>query len=352
MLTAPARWTQRQRDLAAEAVFLLILSVVIPLSIGFQIFPRFSWTLSLVLINCLQLPVIVLLYRWYLPQTLLRRRYLLFFAMLPLYIIAYEVNVRAVSLFVQALPFVPKQYRYNLSLGQADKLPPLLVQNLDYTLLILLAAVGFVYVRAWVGRQSALEALQSDKLRLELEGLKAQIQPHFFFNTLNNLYALSLQSSPRTPAMIAHLSSIMRYVLYQAAAERVPLSKEIAFLNSYIDLERIRHNNEEEILLEVQGMPAGHQVAPLLLLPLVENCFKHSLQKRIPGNRVELLLQADDRELVFQTTNLKAPIATEGPGGIGLTNARKRLGLLYPGKHSLEVLDESDRFTVTLTLQW
>ncbi|GAB4094367.1 sensor histidine kinase [Flaviaesturariibacter terrae] len=353
MLSAPARWTSRQKDRAAESVFLLLLSVVIPLSIGLQIFPRFSWTLSLVLVNCLQVPAIILLYRWYLPQTLLQRRFGLFFLLLPVFIAIYELNVRASSLLVQALPFVPEQYRHNLSLGGPDRFPPVFVQNLDYTLLILLSAVGFVYIRAWFGRQAALDTLQAEKWRLELEGLKAQIQPHFFFNTLNNLYALSLQGSPRTPVMIAHLSGIMRYVLYEARGEQVPLSKEIAFLHSYIDLERIRHSNEDEILLDVQGSPVGRLIEPLLFLPLVENCFKHSLQQRIPGNRVELLLQSGESELVFQTSNLKAAApAVSAPGGIGLQNVRKRLELLYPGRHSLEVHDESGRFTVTLTLQW
>ncbi|RYY64282.1 MAG: histidine kinase [Chitinophagaceae bacterium] len=353
MLSAPRQWTLRQKDRAAEAVFLGLLSVVIPLSIGFQIFPRFSWTLSLVLVNCLQVPAIVLLYRWYLPQTLLRRRFALFFLLLPVYILVYELNVRAVSLLLQQLPFIPQQYRYNLSLGHPGSVPPLFVQNLDYTLLILLAATGFVYIREWFRRQTELERLQADKWRLELEGLKAQVQPHFFFNTLNNLYALSLQGSPRTPVMIAHLSGIMRYVLYEAQSTQVPLSKEIAFLQSFIDLEKIRHSNEDDIRFAVQGQPEGRLIEPLLLLPLVENCFKHSLQQRIPGNRVELLLQVTEGELVFQTSNLKAaPAAPSGPGGIGLQNVRKRLELLYPGRHSLDVLDESGRFTVTLTLQW
>lgn len=346
----PLLATSLQQRRATEAAFLALLTVLVPLAVGLQLFDRFSFTLCLIAVSLLQLPALLLLLRLYLPRTLLRRRYGLFALLLPLWIAVYELNARASYFLLTHLSFVPAAYRHNLESAHYTQVPPLLIQNLDYTILILLASAGFLYFGENSRRQQDLAQLQADKWRLELEGLRAQVQPHFFFNTLNNLYALSLQGSPRTPVMIAHLSGIMRYVLYEAQSSQVPLAKEIAFLHSFIDLERIRHDNEDGIRFLVQGTPEGRLIEPLLLLPLVENCFKHGLQQ---GNPVELLLQVSDAELVFQTSNAKpATGAGSAPGGIGLQNVRKRLELLYPGRHQLDVLEESGRFTVTLTLQW
>lgn len=346
-------WSYRQKSRAGELVFLFLLSVVIPMAVGLQLWSQFSFTLSLIFVNLLQIPAILLLYKIYLPQTILKNRYSWFFLLLPVYLLIYELNSRFSTIITSQLSFIPEGYRANLKSAHADRFPPVLIQNLDYTLLVLLATAGFLYVRENSRRQHALNQLQADKLRLELEGLKAQIQPHFFFNTLNNLYTLSLQGSPRTSVMIANLSGIMRYVLYEANQPLVLLSKEIAFLHSFIDLERIRHSDEDSISFCVQGHPEGRMIEPLLFLPLVENCFKHSLQQRIPGNQVQLILNVDEEELTFQTQNLIAPKeARPERGGIGLDNVRKRLELLYPNRHSLDILEENDRFIVTLTLQW
>ncbi|RYY94912.1 MAG: histidine kinase, partial [Chitinophagaceae bacterium] len=174
----------------------------------------------------------------------------------------------------------------------------------------------------------------------------------FFFNTLNNLYALSLQGSPKTSVTIANLSGIMRYVLYEAQQGQVLLAREIAFIHSYLDLERIRHDDEDAIRFDVQGTPDGRLIEPLLFLPLIENCFKHSLQQGIAGNSVRLVLHIAEGELVFQTSNAVAPAEQRpAPGGIGLQNVRKRLALLYPGRHTLDVAAADGQFTVTLSLQ-
>ncbi|GAA4344154.1 sensor histidine kinase [Flaviaesturariibacter amylovorans] len=348
----PATAFLRHRDRLAEGAFLAVLTVLVPMAIGVQLYTDFSFTASLVLVNLLQVPAIALLYRWFLPHTLMRRRWALFFGGLPVYILIYEVNTRAGSWIVRHLPFVPEGYRGNLASANPDSIPPLLLQNLDYTLLILLSAIGFLFVLESFRRQHTVDQLQADKLRLELEGLKAQVQPHFFFNTLNNLYALSLQGSPKTSVTIANLSGIMRYVLYEAQQAQVLLAKEIAFIHSYLDLERIRHADENAIQFTVQGTPEGRLIEPLLFLPLIENCFKHSLQQGIAGNRVHLVLSISDDELLFQTSNATAPAGSRAePGGIGLQNVRKRLALLYPGRHALDVADVNGQFTVTLSLQ-
>lgn len=347
------KWSYRKKVRLAEWLYLAILSIVIPFTVGVQIFSQFSFTLSLILINVLQVPSIILLYKWFLPRTLLQKKYGWFALGLPFYLLIYEINARLSFMVAINLPFIPQGYRNNLTSVKPWTWTGSLIQNMDYTLLIMLSAIGLLFVRELFKRQHLVDQLQSDKLRLELDQLKSQIQPHFFFNTLNNLYALSLQGSPQTSVSIANLSSIMRYVLYEAREEKVLLAKEISFMHSYLGLERIRHSDEQLIQFGVQGNPNGIMIEPLLFLPLIENCFKHSLHHKIPGNQVQILLNIEEEEIIFQTSNLKIadPSTARQEGGIGLSNVRKRLELLYPKRHLLIVTEEDSRFIVTLTLQ-
>jgi sensor histidine kinase YesM len=327
---------------------------VIPLAVGAQIFDKFSFTLSLVLVNVLQYPSIRLLYRWFLPKTLFNRKLWVFLLGLPFYLFIYEFNARLAYLVILKFDFVPLAYRANLASVDAGTWNGSLIQNLDYTLLIILTAIGFLFIRELLKRQHEVDRLLSDKLKLELTQLKSQLQPHFFFNTLNNLYSLSLQGSPKTSVSIANLSGIMRYVLYEASSEQVLLAKEISFLQSYIDLERIRHSDEELIQFSVQGNPNGIIIAPLLFLPLIENSFKHSLHHRITGNQLQIIMTIDEDEITFQTSNLviKNYSASKTDGGIGLVNLKKRLDLLYPDRHSLNIQQDDSRFIVTLTIKF
>lgn len=346
-------WSYSSKARLAEILYLFILSVIVPLSIGIQIFDQFSFTLSLVLLSILEIPSIMLFYRWLLPRTLFSNRVGWFLASLPLYILIYELNIRVAYILEINLPLIPDKYQSNLASAEPLEWSGRLIQNMGFTVLIMLTAVGVVFFRELFKRQHMVDQLQTDKLRLELDQLKSQIQPHFFFNTLNNLYALSLQGSPKTSVSIANLSGIMRYVLYEARTEKVLLAKEIAFLHSYLELERIRHTDEQLIQFGVQGNPGGIMIEPLLFLPLIENCFKHSLQYKIPGNQVQVFMTIDDEEITFQTSNLIAPGEDVPPreGGIGLYNVRKRLELLYPHRHQLLVSAEYSRFIVTLSIQ-
>lgn len=345
--------SHQQKLKLAELIYLFILSVIIPLTVGLQIFNDFSRTLSYILLNVLQIPSIIIFYRWLLPKTLFNKRWIWFLAALPLYLLIYELNARLAYLIEINLPFIPDSYKKNLLSVKPFEWTGRLIQNIDYTLLILLSSIGMVFIRELFKRQHVVEQLRADKLQLELEQLKTQVQPHFFFNTLNNLYALSLQGSPQTSVTIANLSGIMRYVLYEAREEKVLLAKEISFLKSYIDLERIRHSDENVIQFSVQGNPTGIMIEPLLFLPLIENCFKHSLAYKIPGNLVQVFMTIDEEEIIFQTTNLVAlqQKQKEKEGGIGLHNVRKRMALLYPNRHQLLVQEEDGRFVVTLSIQ-
>jgi two-component system LytT family sensor kinase len=347
--------TYKQQSLTIEIAFLFFISVLSPLAVGLQLFTtdKIPFTLSLVLLNILNLPVIILFYRYYLPETVGKRRYILAILIFPIYIMLYEISMRLESLAVISLPFVPKGYRNNLKAGHPDDFTRgYFKQTIGYTSLVLLSATCLYMVRLFFKKQHRVTILEMEKLKLELNQLKSQMQPHFFFNTLNNMYSLSIQNSPKTPQMITDLSQIMRYVLYETGQEKVLLQQEVSFIKSYISLENLRHD-KSGIDFIVQGNIENIKIEPLLLLPLIENTFKHALHKNIPEKWVRLVLSVDRDELIFQTSNPypSHPEIKNGTGnGIGLANIRKRLQLLYPDRHELVIHREENTFTVTLII--
>ncbi len=348
--------TYKQKAKLIELVFLLAVCILIPLFIGLQIFSNFSWTVGLICVTALGFPSVILFYRWLLPVTFGKKRYWLFLLLFPAYVVIYELNTRLAAITVIQLPFIPAEYRHNLESGHPTEFfGHWFNQTIGYTCLMLLANTSLYVLLRLLKNQHTLYQLETDKLKLELIHLKSQVQPHFFFNTLNNLYALSVKGSAKTSAMIASLSVIMRYVLYETEREKVPLEREINFITSYVQLEKIRHDEPSLIEFAVQGDPTFTEIEPLLFLPLIENAFKHALQKDIPGKYVKMAMVIDDDELVFQTSNPKLKNSINSPvqngGGIGLKNVKKRLALLYHTRHLLEIDDIGDTFNVILTIK-
>ena len=348
--------THTQKSLLTEIVCLFIISVVIPFVNGTQIWPgNYANIFSLVLLTSLQTPSIILFYRFLLPFTIGRKRYGLFVLLLPVYLVVYEINARLTSITAIHLYFLPAAYRHNLEKVHPENFSVNYVhQTFEFTFLVLLAVTSLYLVRQGYKKQHEVYLLENDKLKLELNNLKSQLQPHFFFNTLNNLYALSTQGSPKTSLMIADLSDIMRYVLYESEQETVLLSQEIQFIKSYMALERIRHTDPNAIHFFVQGNTEARRIEPLLFLPLIENAFKHCLAKDIPGKYVKMVMSVDEEELIFQVSNpyIEEQDTNVKKGGIGLFNSKKRLELLYPGRHQLDIDRQNNIFTIILTIRF
>lgn len=191
---------------------------------------------------------------------------------------------------------------------------------------------------------------EEEKLHAELAYLKAQINPHFLFNTLNSIYAMALGRSEQTAGAIVQLSSMMRYVLVEAGKEKVPLESELAYLTDYIQLQQTRFEGSLEVVFEIKGWPDGRQICPLLLIPFVENAFKYGVNPEAPS-AIGIGIDIGDHGLQLRVTNNKvAVIPNDSPGGLGISNTRRRLQLLYPGRHSLIIEDEPGTFTVLLNL--
>jgi hypothetical protein len=193
---------------------------------------------------------------------------------------------------------------------------------------------------------------EAEKLHAELAYLKAQVNPHFLFNTLNSIYSLALEKSDRTPDAIVRLSSMMRYVLLETSREKVPLEQEINYLSDYVQLQQTRFEGSSYVDFSCTGEPRGQSIAPLLLIPFVENAFKHGINPEEPS---AILIRIDirDDQLSLQVSNKKVtfPQPTPIPSGLGIQNTRQRLQHGYPGRFTLNIDDGAKDFAVSLFLQ-
>jgi two-component system, LytTR family, sensor kinase len=197
-----------------------------------------------------------------------------------------------------------------------------------------------------------MKEVERQKIEAELRALKSQVNPHFFFNTLNSLYALSLDKSDKAPELILKLSDLMRYVIYESQDDMVPVGKQLEFLQSYVYLERLRSNESLEVRFDILGDNLDIHIAPLLYLAFIENAFKHGAKdkKDNPFIHIVFNLEHADR-VIFSIDNRADPFRGKHPGGgFGLSNVKKRLELLYPGKHELNISETVTGYHVDLTI--
>jgi len=209
----------------------------------------------------------------------------------------------------------------------------------------------------WLRESSRIHDLERRQLQTELRFLRSQVSPHFFFNTLNNIYSLTLEKSDRAPEVILKLSDLMRYLLYATKKRQQDLTSEIECIQNYIDLERIRFDDSLKIDMNISGELNKCKIAPMLLIPLVENCFKHGASKNIGEMRINIDLDVAGSFMTFKIANTipQANTSRNLPtraGGIGLPNVKKRLELGY-GKndYNLSIFEEGNMFTVLLKLK-
>lgn len=300
---------------------------------------------------------IVPYYRWLVPTLLQRRRYVVLTLVSLLYLWwAIKLNaVLATVLFRPVagtgllLDFYTSYHHLNL-----QQLPRL--ANAQITLLFTdwLAFSCVAFVRLAFQQEARRHQVEKDHLALQLEQLKTQLQPHFLFNTLNSIYGLSLAGSPDTPRFILLLSELMRYVLYDSGRASISLTEEIVFLENYFELEQRKYPGARIRFATLDSTTVPPQVPPLLLLPLVENSFKHGRHHHTEHAGVEATLTTRPGQLCFTIENdmlPEAPRATaRRTGGIGLQNIQQRLQLYYPGGYELQLSQPNGRYRAELTI--
>ncbi len=217
------------------------------------------------------------------------------------------------------------------------------------TMLLKLSKSWFLV--SWL--QKELLEKEKQKTVVELKALKAQINPHFFFNTLNSIYSMALDKDDRLPGTVLQLSDLMRYFLYVSRDNFIPLEKDLTVVKEYIALQKLRSNAQLDIETKISGEISDQQIAPLLLITFLENAFKHGAKGSSGNTFIKLDIKVEKNKLNFTLENNKGIIDEVNTGdhnGLGLENVKRQLELLYPGKHLLNIKDEQDRFVVALQL--
>lgn len=278
-----------------------------------------------------------------LPRFLLKKRYFAYFGLVIISVIGY---LTAQSLFDYYL------YGYVVGPMRNSHLMETLSYNFFSTLWYLGLMLALKLSIDWYAQQLIIQRITVEKLNAELNFLRAQVNPHFLFNVLNNLYALTLKKSELAPDIVLKLSEMMEYMLYDSNDEKVSLEKEISYLNNYIELERLRFTGAANIVLNNSTSLNGAEIAPLLLLPLVENAFKHGLSKQPENGSLMINIVLEGKTFSFFIENSK-PSSTSDKrnGGIGLSNLRNRLELLYPNRYQLEPEDKKITFSAKLIIE-
>jgi len=210
-------------------------------------------------------------------------------------------------------------------------------------------------VTDWLRQNQQTQELERKNIESELQFLKTQVNPHFLFNTLNNLYALTLKKSEKAPEIVLKLSEMMRYMLYECNEKKVTLRKEINFLQNYLELEMLRQPQGIDVQLNVKGQIRNQEIAPLLFIAFIENSFKHGINANIEEGFVHIFLDIQDTDIQFSVVNSKQsqiPSISRKvkSGGIGLVNVKRRLEILYPNKYKLEIKESPKTYEIKLLM--
>ncbi len=279
---------------------------------------------------------------WLIPAYFNKRKFLVFTIL----------EIANIFLFI----FLNYYFSYFFEGGKQPKnLFSEIVAELILVLLFLLVSTLLKFMRDSIALQDVelrIKEVEKQKIEAELRALKAQVNPHFFFNILNSLYALSLDKSDKAPELILKLSDLMRYVIYESIDDLVPIRKQLEFLKSYVYLERLRSDESLDVQFEVKGEQYDVKVAPLLYLAFIENAFKHGARTISDSPYIHIVfdLEQEDR-VIFTIENRTDPFRQKHPdGGFGLSNVKKRLELLYPGKHELTISESVSIYRVDLII--
>lgn len=290
----------------------------------------------------------VLIY-WILPLALNQKRFYLFAILTVIHAVIFANLIWWTLRFTN---FFPEHVDYStIPLFYPAKTLGTLFSNY----VIPLFAASVIIFKKWFVDELQKKKLTEEKMSAELSFLKSQIHPHFLFNTLNNLYALTLIKSEKTPDVVLKLSGLLDYMIYKSNDKFVDLSNELEILKSYIELEELRYNNRLDLKYEISGETVGYKIAPLILLPFIENSFKHGAGNDRSNPKICIQLKTHKQYLELIVVN---SIKSENEKdetlqhGIGLKNVGRRLELIYPGAHQLEIEKTQSEFRVQLIINW
>ena len=336
----------------SHALFWLLLLLFYTLTLKIQ-YGSYSKTLIHHLIVLIpQILASYCLVYWQIPKLLYRKKYLLF--SLSVIFGAYFFTGLARTLVVH---IIEELYRLP-PFGQESLIEiftdlKLLYEYYFYSVFVPVSLFVIIkLIKERFEEKSKHEALEKEKVSAELNFFKAQIHPHFLFNTLNNLYVLTLQKSDKASETVLKLSEMLDYMLYQCNDDRVTIDKELKLIQNYIDLEQLRYGDRLELNFNKTIDNPQTQIAPLILMSLIENAFKHGASGAIKEPSIKIDIKVENKQLFFSVYNTKTKLKQEDntnfKKGIGVSNTKSQLQLLYPDKHELEIIEEDLSYQVKL----
>ena len=277
------------------------------------------------------------------PKYLLRKKYISYFATSLAVLVVALIYARWVSYyFLGWHKYVTDWFQFYLVAYSRAAFSHLPVAGL---------AVSIKLYRTWMHERERAQKAEHEKVKMELDMLRSQLHPHFLFNTLNNLYSLTLTASATASTVVLHLSELLRYILYECTDASVPLDKELSMLKKYVELEKLRFGNRMDVAFTTSGDTRQLVIAPLILLPFIENSFKHSASSEIDHCWINIHVHVHEQQLTFHVMNSRSEANSQPPGGIGLQNVKKRLALLYPGKFDLKILVEENVYNLKVQIK-
>lgn len=320
------------------------LLLMVPFFSSYKVLKSFSpvtESISLVPVINLSLILMVIFYFNYfilIPKFLLLKRYLLYVSTLVLTI---------VTAFVLSGIFLKLS---DLNPGHLEKVNPVFIKiepifRANGFLLLIISILASIASTINIH----LRQIEKEKLSAQLSSLKSQINPHFLFNTLNNIYATAIDKSPETADMIERLSGMMRYTMKDTQNDFVPLEEEINYIDNFIELQKLRLDNKIKFEYYTEGEFAGLQIAPMLLIPFIENAFKYGVNPEKDSN-IKINIKVSESELHFLVSNNKVKVQCGliEQNGLGIENTKHRLTLIYPDKHLLTINETENDFIVSL----
>lgn len=337
---------QRSRLIILHAsLWAVYITFFIYVRSSFQQAPDINWPRIFTIAAIHIFPAMILSYATYfylLPNFLFKKRVALFVVtfITALVLIVYS-RIQLERLVVDGFTFT-EAYLYR---------PRFTVQTFFSYLSIVLFVSLLRFAVDWFDLQATRKEIEKEKLTAELNFLKAQVNPHFLFNTLNNLYYLAYSKSENTTEVIEKLSQMMRYMIYDSNYPKVQLSKEIDYMQNYISLEKLRLGDKVNIQFVIEGEVDTIQITPFILLTFLENAFKHGVSNTAQQSFINVSLTCASNQLQFKVMNSRPPAPkAEEKSGIGLQNVRRRLELSYPGHHRLDMNYSSTEYRVQLDL--
>lgn len=308
--------------------------------------PLKNHVIGYLLFGAINVAVFYINYIVLIPELIKKRKQYLWYVICFILLIVVSVGIKVIVVWLNP------DYLEQQNTGKDDpeiSMPVYVVATIFITGFFLVASSIIKFAVDWFSNERIQRNLESEKKDMELQFLKSQLNPHFLFNSLNNIYSLAYQKSDKTADAILKLSEIMRYMIYESNDSWVSLDKEVEYVESYVELQKLRFKDGAAVEISINGVIDGQKIVPLILISFVENAFKHGVANDAE-DPIKINIIANQKILHFSVSNKKNTTNKDAIGGVGLNNVERRLQLLYPDRYKLNIVNSATHYTTELML--